>query len=195
MQVYLTLVQLLLLSSPSEDSSECSPFSQGMIASSVCSVCFAVRADVSDDSHRHELAISLLNRHPQKVDPIQALLLLPPGTGIAKLRHFLEMVTKHTQKERKSGQIFRNLLRSQHLQTQGQRIRIQQSHKIIIEDNDLCRSCQKRIGKTYVLIFTLIAVCPNHMHCTILVHRAFLRYPNGHLVHYYCKDSYNARSA
>lgn len=102
------------------------------------------------DHRSLDLAIALLNKHPTKVDAIQAMLLLPSGTPIARLKHFLETVTKHTLKERKSGQIFRNLLRSQHLQIQGQRIRIQQSHKIIIEDNDLCRCCHKRIGKTYV---------------------------------------------
>ena len=100
-----------------------------------------------------ESAIALLKRHATKVDPIQSLMLLPSQTPIFKLKHFLETVAKHTQRERKSGQIFRNLLLSQHLQIQGQRIRIQQSHKIIIEDNDLCRCCHKRIGKTSVSLF------------------------------------------
>lgn len=103
-----------------------------------------------------ESAIALLKRHATKVDPIQSLMLLPSQTPIFKLKHFLETVAKHTQRERKSGQIFRNLLLSQHLQIQGQRIRIQQSHKIIIEDNDLCRSCHKRIGKTSVSLLSAL---------------------------------------
>ncbi|GFN97693.1 vam6/vps39-like protein [Plakobranchus ocellatus] len=38
-----------------------------------------------------------------------------------------------------------------------------QAVKVIVTDDDLCRSCRKRIGQS-----------------------VFCRYPNGHLVHYSC---------
>ena len=94
------------------------------------------------------MAVALLNKYPTKVDPIQALMLLPPETLLREMKPFLEVVTKQTLKERKASQIHRNLLSAQKMEVQGQKIRIQQSHKIVVEDTDLCRYCQKRIGKT-----------------------------------------------
>lgn len=159
-----------------------------------------------------EAAINLMNSHASKMDPLRALYLLPPTTSVSSVRHFLETVSKQMLSERREGQLFRNLLSSQHLQIQGQRIRMQQSHKIVIEDGDLCTHCQKRIGRrfelyTFTLSLSPLSFChfsPSHNPLTLpclmyfpinALCSAFLRFPNNHLVHYSCKDRYNNMSA
>lgn len=102
-----------------------------------------------------EAAIKLMNDHASQMDPLRALYLLPSNTSVSSIRHFLETVSKQMLSERREGQLFRNLLLSQHLSIQGQRIRMQQSHKIVIEDSDLCTHCQKRIGRRFVSLLSL----------------------------------------
>lgn len=98
-----------------------------------------------------DAAINLMNDHASQMDPLRALYMLPLTTSVSSIRHFLETVSKQMLSERREGQLFRNLLLSQHLQIQGQRIRMQQSHRIVIEDGDLCTYCQKRIGRRFVV--------------------------------------------
>jgi len=96
-------------------------------------------------------AVCILNKYAGLVDPSEAINLLPKeSVSVQELDQFLTCITKKIVEERKSGQLFRHLLLSQHLQVQEKRIRLQQAHKVMIEDSDLCRVCQKRIGKRYV---------------------------------------------
>ena len=94
-----------------------------------------------------DAAVRLLSKHATKIDPLRALKLLPATMPLRSVRIFLESVTKHFLTERREGQIFRNLLLAQHLQVQAQRIELQQSLKIVVDEQDVCNYCQKRIGK------------------------------------------------
>lgn len=117
----------------------------------------------------HEKTVlQTINQYPQRVDPVQVLQLLPDSIALSEIKEFLTRSMVEKLQDRRFGQIYRSLLMSQHIKVQGQRVRLQQSNRVIIADNDLCNSCQKRIGKS-----------------------AFLRYPNSHLIHYSCKDNYN----
>lgn len=96
-------------------------------------------------------AVSIMNKYSCQIKASEALKLLPlEETKIQDLQPFLQRVTESVLQERRMGQLFRHLLLSQYLQVQGTRIRLQQAHKVVIEDSDLCRVCQKRIGKRYV---------------------------------------------
>ena len=96
-------------------------------------------------------AVSIMNKYSCQIKASEALKLLPlEETRIQDLEPFLRRVTQSVLQERRMGQLFRHLLLSQYLQVQGTRIRLQQAHKVVIEDSDLCRVCQKRIGKRYV---------------------------------------------
>lgn len=143
-QVFLILLQLYL--SPS--SVKTSPSS--MTRKGGLGLNEAENGSSSEVRMNIEAGINLMNVHANQMDPLRALYLLPSTTSVASIRHFLETVSKQMLSERREGQLFRNLLLSQHLQIQGQRIRMQQSHKIVIEDSDLCTHCQKRIGRRFV---------------------------------------------
>lgn len=93
-----------------------------------------------------DAAIELLTKHATKIDPQRALLLLP-NLPAARIREYLESMNKHLLQKKHEGQIFRNLLLSQHLQVQDQRIKLQEANKVIIDDHSLCAVCHKRIGK------------------------------------------------
>jgi hypothetical protein len=93
-------------------------------------------------------AISIMNKYSVEVDPVEGLNLLPKEDVCVKsIQAFLEKVTVKTLSDRKKGQLHRHLLLSQNLQVKGTRIRLQQINKVVIEDSDLCRVCQKRIGR------------------------------------------------
>lgn len=106
-----------------------------------------------------DAAVRLLSKHATKIDPLRALKLLPAQMPLRSVRIFLESVTKHFLTERREGQIFRNLLLAQHLQVQAQRIQLQQSLKIVVDEQDVCNYCLKRIGKRWVLMAICNAWC------------------------------------
>lgn len=92
-----------------------------------------------------------MNKYSVEVDAVGALNLLPKEyVSVNQVQPFLEKVTKKVLQDRKTGQLHRHLLLSQNLQVKGTRIRLQQANKVVIEDSDLCRVCQKRIGKRSV---------------------------------------------
>ncbi|KAI1284984.1 Vam6/Vps39-like protein [Halotydeus destructor] len=140
------------------------------------SVSDSATAESSGSQLRNEkyidVALKLLQNQAPEIDPLKALKLLPTWLPLSSVKNYLVTVTKHVVAERREGQIYRNLLLSQHLQVQAQSIHLQKALKVIVTDRDLCRSCHKRIGKS-----------------------AFLRFPNGHLVHYSCKDKYNQNNS
>lgn len=92
-------------------------------------------------------AISLLNKYPKNIDPVQAMTLLPPETPMQAVSQFLKVSCQRVQHDRRWSQMFRNLLLSQHMVVQGKRIQHQQAHKVTIEESDICQFCQKKIGK------------------------------------------------
>lgn len=115
-------------------------------------------------------AIQLLTKHSTKINPLRAIKLLPLTTPVVAIEPFLHSMTNHLLIERHSGQIFRNLLLAQRLQVNEQRIRLQQFNKVVVDEHDICRVCQKRIGKS-----------------------VFVRFANKDLVHFMCKEKYSSK--
>ncbi|CAG2105091.1 unnamed protein product, partial [Medioppia subpectinata] len=131
-QVFLTLLDLYLSFPPLMQSK---PDSEG-----------ADRSEKGDEDNI-EAAIQLLSRHSTKIDPLRVVKLLPPSVPVLAIRHFLHSTTEHLLQERHTKQIYRQLLLAQHLQVQQHRIRLQQYNKVVVDEHDICRVCQKRIGK------------------------------------------------
>ncbi|XP_005090680.1 vam6/Vps39-like protein [Aplysia californica] len=109
-----------------------------------------------------DVALKLLEDHARQIDTAKALELLPSDTKLRDILTFLENVMESQAVRRRSNQILKSMLYAENLQVTDQLIR-RQSVKVNVTDEDICRSCRKRIGQS-----------------------VFCRYPNGHLVHYSC---------
>lgn len=122
--------------------------------------------------NRVDIALKLLEDHARQIDTAKALELLPPDTKLRDILTFLENVMESQAVRRRSNQILKSMLYAENLQVTEQLIH-GQSVKVSVTEEDICRSCKKRIGQS-----------------------VFCRYSNGHLVHYSCftKDSSSRHS-
>lgn len=113
-------------------------------------------------------ALTLLQEHPNEIDSMKALSIMPNEIRIVDIRAYLDRVLQANSAKRRSCQIVRSLLYAEHLQVEEQRI-LHQGQKIVITELNNCIACKKRIGNS-----------------------AFARFPNGDIVHYSCRDKYQA---
>lgn len=111
-------------------------------------------------------ALEILSKYSAYLDPFKAIELLPTSVSVCSIRDFLQQVLHSTQAQKHSIQLLKSLLFAENLQVRAQRVH-HQSFKFLITDLDMCRVCQKRIGKS-----------------------AFAHFPTGVTVHYSCKDQY-----
>ncbi|GFR11295.1 hypothetical protein TNCT_648011 [Trichonephila clavata] len=115
-------------------------------------------------------AISILKQYADEIDSFKALSLLPSIIPVSAVKDFLECVLHNIQTQKYDMQLKKSLLYAEHLQVQAKSIHFH-SYKLIVTDLDMCRVCQKRIGKS-----------------------AFAHFPTGVTVHYSCKDQYALES-
>ncbi|KAG8183005.1 hypothetical protein JTE90_017093 [Oedothorax gibbosus] len=115
-----------------------------------------------------ERAISILKEYSNEIDSFKALGLLPSIISVSAVKNFLELVLHNIQARKYDVQLKKSLLYAEHLQVQAKSIHFH-SYKLTVTDLDMCRVCQKRIGKS-----------------------AFAHFPTGVTVHYSCKDQYSA---
>ncbi|XP_054708106.1 vam6/Vps39-like protein [Uloborus diversus] len=113
-------------------------------------------------------ALRILKKYSNQIDSFKALSLLPTIIPVGAVKKFLECVLHNIQARKYGIKLTKSLLYAEHLQVQARRIHCH-SYKLIITDLDMCRVCQKRIGKS-----------------------AFAHFPTGVTVHYSCKDQYSA---
>ncbi|XP_035234198.1 vam6/Vps39-like protein [Stegodyphus dumicola] len=123
---------------------------------------------VSSPEPNVDRAIQILKEYSHQIDSFKALSLLPSIVPVSAVKNFLECILHNIQAKKYSVQLSKSLLYAEHLQVQARRIHCH-SYKLIITDLDMCRVCQKRIGKS-----------------------AFAHFPTGVTVHYSCKDQYTA---
>eukprot|EP00743_Colponemidia_sp_Colp-15_P003217 GILK01003476.1.p1 GENE.GILK01003476.1~~GILK01003476.1.p1 ORF type:complete len:839 (+),score=153.48 GILK01003476.1:104-2518(+) len=108
------------------------------------------------------LALDLLTKHFDKIDPLRALDLLPGNIPVFKIRGYIDSVLKDLTEKRRAHEISKNLLKSETLLVK--QIAFNCKNKpISITPITACPVCNKRIGES-----------------------AFAMYPNGILVHYAC---------
>lgn len=113
-------------------------------------------------------ALKLLIEHPSEIDPIKALEIVPSTISVQDIRSYLDHVILAVTYKKRWTQVQWSLSFAEHLQIKEQRI-YHQATKITINEFNNCTACKKRIGNS-----------------------AFARYPNGDIVHYFCKEKYQA---
>lgn len=107
-------------------------------------------------------ALRLMKEHAPKIDTSKSLELLPSTTKMSEILAYLENVMEHQAMIRRKNQVLKSMLYAENLQVHEQRM-FYEKCKVTITDEKMCRVCRKKIGNS-----------------------AFVRYPNGVIVHYYC---------
>lgn len=103
-----------------------------------------------------EIALRLLQNYATKMDPISVLNELPDSIPISSISVFLTNIIKSLTHRKHEVQVHRNLLLSEHLTVQRQKINLHRN-KIVIDEYSLCHCCNKRIGKRYVQMCKLLS--------------------------------------
>ncbi|XP_064458413.1 vam6/Vps39-like protein [Ornithodoros turicata] len=155
--VFLTLIQLHLY--PSK------------LISRVLHLCPKSTSTPEDETpfqRRVDTALGILSNHVDKIDPLQALAVIPAEVPVAAVSEFFRTVLDRRTKELHDAELHKSLLFAEHLQVQERAIRCQ-ALKVVVTELDICGVCQKRIGRS-----------------------AFARFPDGVIVHYSCRDSRDA---
>ena len=109
-----------------------------------------------------DAAFRLMQEHATKIDVSKSLELLPISTNISEILTYLEKVMEHQASIKRYNQVLKSMLYAENLQVHEQRMFYQKA-KVVLNDEKTCKVCKKRLGNS-----------------------AFVRYPNGVIVHYYC---------
>ncbi|XP_059611031.1 vam6/Vps39-like protein [Phlebotomus argentipes] len=112
-----------------------------------------------------ETVLEILERDAKKVQPLAILQILPDNISLLRLRTFLETALQHQLEQKRKTQVLRGLLYAENLQIHEDRIQ-NESNTVLISDYSVCPSCKKKFGNQ----------------------SAFIRYPNGDIVHYSCQQ-------
>ncbi|KAL0829175.1 hypothetical protein ABMA28_004014 [Loxostege sticticalis] len=110
-----------------------------------------------------ETALAILEKHADKISPLKALSVLPDGVPLSRLKHFLESALDGQLTLKRRSQLLKGLLYAEHMQVQELK-QFHESKSVVISDYSVCPVCKKRFGNQ----------------------SAFVRYPNGDIVHYSC---------
>jgi len=102
-----------------------------------------------DSQRMVDPALGLLTKYYDKIDAGQALQLLPTDIDVKKVYPFVESVLRRHTQVLHDNQIRKNLLKSEQLQVQEQRIHYQ-SRRAVITAERMCPVCNKRIGNRYI---------------------------------------------
>ncbi|XP_037087090.1 vam6/Vps39-like protein [Pollicipes pollicipes] len=111
-------------------------------------------------------ALRLLEQHGDKMDPVQALALLPGPLRVSRLARFLCSTLAQRQTVRRRGQLSRALQQRESLLAREARLR-HQRQRVVLLDGQTCPVCGKRFAAQSV----------------------FARLPNGDVVHYACRQT------
>ncbi|XP_041981477.1 vam6/Vps39-like protein [Aricia agestis] len=111
-----------------------------------------------------ETALSILEKHSDKISPLKALSVLPDEVPLSRLKHFLSHALSNQLTVKRRTQVLKGLLYAEHTQVQEMK-RYHESKSLVINDYNVCGVCKKRFGNQ----------------------SAFVRYPTGEVVHYSCR--------
>lgn len=112
-----------------------------------------------------EAVLDLLEAHATKLDPYAVLQLLPGDIPLNRLQPFLETALHQSLERRRNNQVLKGLLYASNLQLQEQRMHLE-SRSVLVSEFSVCPVCSKKFTNQ----------------------SAFVRYPNGTIVHYSCRD-------
>ncbi|RZF37701.1 hypothetical protein LSTR_LSTR003112 [Laodelphax striatellus] len=109
-------------------------------------------------------ALEILERKADKIPPLAVLERLPDNIPLSKIKHFLAASLQNQLNNRRRTQMLKGLLYAEHLQVQEMRMHYE-SKSVLMTDMNICPVCKKRFGNQ----------------------SAFVRYPNGDILHYSCR--------
>lgn len=112
-----------------------------------------------------EAVLDLLEQHATKLNPYAVLQILPNDIPISRLQPFLETALHHSLERRRNNQVLKGLLYASNLQLQEQRKHVE-SKSVLVSEFSVCPVCSKKFSNQ----------------------SAFVRHPNGTIVHYSCRD-------
>nr|XP_021201535.2 vam6/Vps39-like protein [Helicoverpa armigera] len=111
-----------------------------------------------------DTALNILEKHADKISPLKALSVLPDSVPLSRLKHFLESALDGQLTLKRRMQVLKGLLYAEHMQVQELK-QFHESKSVIINEYNVCPVCKKRFGNQ----------------------SAFVRYPNGDIVHFSCR--------
>lgn len=112
-----------------------------------------------------EAVLDLLEQHATKLNPYALLQILPNDISMTRLQPFLETALHHSLERRRNNQVLKGLLYAANLQLQEQRMHLE-SRNVLVYEYSVCPVCKKKFTNQ----------------------SAFVRYPDGRIVHYSCRD-------
>ncbi|KAF5302308.1 hypothetical protein FQA39_LY10347 [Lamprigera yunnana] len=112
-----------------------------------------------------ETALKLLEQFPSRMNPLSVLAAIPDNVHVSRIYKFLQTALHNAVHDRRRVQLLKGLLYAEHLQCREAKLHLQ-SQSVHITDLNVCPVCKKRFGNQ----------------------SAFVRYPNGDVVHYSCQD-------
>lgn len=115
-----------------------------------------------------EAVLELLEHHATKLNPFPVLQILPNDIPIVRLRPFLETALNHSLERRRNNQLLKGLLYASNLQLQEKRMHVE-ARSVLVSEFSVCPVCSKKFTNQ----------------------SAFVRHPNGTIVHYSCRDRIN----
>ncbi|KAK4886156.1 hypothetical protein RN001_002427 [Aquatica leii] len=112
-----------------------------------------------------EMALKLIEQFALRMNPLSILSIIPDTVHVSRIYKFLQTALHNAVHDRRRVQLLRGLLYAEHLQCLEARLYLQ-SQSVHITDLNVCPVCKKRFGNQ----------------------SAFVRYPNGDVVHYSCQE-------
>lgn len=116
-----------------------------------------------------EAVLELLEQsNATKLNPYSVLQILPNDIPFIRLRPFLETALHYSLERRRNNQVLRGLLYASNLQLQEQRMHVE-GKSVLVSEFSVCPVCSKKFTNQ----------------------SAFVRHPNGTIVHYACRNYSN----
>lgn len=112
-----------------------------------------------------ESVIELLEKHATKLNPYSVLKILPDNIPLIRLKPFLETALHYSLERQRNNQVLKGLLYSSNLQLREQLMNLEKK-SVLVTEFSVCPVCTKKFTNQ----------------------SAFVRYPNGTIVHYSCRD-------
>ncbi|KFB35035.1 AGAP002498-PA-like protein [Anopheles sinensis] len=113
----------------------------------------------------HDMVLSILEKHAEKINPYAALQILPDTIPLVRIKHFLENALKYYLEKKQRAQVLKGLYYAEHLQIMEQKMLCESKH-FLVTDLSVCAVCKKKFSNQ----------------------SAFVRLPEGSIVHFSCQD-------
>ncbi|XP_017486176.1 PREDICTED: vam6/Vps39-like protein [Rhagoletis zephyria] len=112
-----------------------------------------------------EIILGLLNKYAEKIDPYVVIPLLPDDMPVHSIWNYLEIVLRTEIAERHENETMARLLKAE-IRRVREEIRAEENKSVVLTEFTVCPQCKKRFTNP----------------------PAFVRYPNGEVVHLSCHD-------